>query len=81
MGIQHPKSGQHPAPFGSTGRYAGDQLSVDHIIPRAKVPQLDNVIANLELLPLRVNASKRDKMGSRQRALTKKLRQAGQLRP
>ena len=32
--------------------YAGDQLSVDHIIPRAVVPELDNVIANLELMPL-----------------------------
>jgi hypothetical protein len=37
------------------GPYKGEQLSVDHIIPRALVPELDNVIANLELMPLRVN--------------------------
>jgi hypothetical protein len=30
-----------------TGPYKGDQLSVDHIVPRAVVPELDNVIANL----------------------------------
>ena len=28
------------------------------IIPRAVVPELDNVIANLELMPLRMNESK-----------------------
>jgi hypothetical protein len=28
---------------------------VDHIIPRAVVPELDNVIANLELMPLHLN--------------------------
>ena len=33
------------------GPYKDDQLSVDHIIPRAVVPELDNVIANLELMP------------------------------
>jgi hypothetical protein len=35
------------------GPYKGDELSVDHIVPRAVVPELDNVIANLELMPLR----------------------------
>jgi hypothetical protein len=28
---------------------------VDHIIPYAVAPQLDHVIANLELMPLRMN--------------------------
>ena len=37
------------------GPYKGDELSVDHIVPRAVVPELDNVIANLELMPLRMN--------------------------
>ena len=35
------------APTVMKGPYKGDQLSVDHIIPRAVVPELDNVIANL----------------------------------
>ena len=36
-----------------------------------------NVIANLELMPLRLNISKKDKMGERQAALMVKLREAG----
>jgi len=37
------------------GPYKGDQLSVDHIIPRVVVLELDNVIANLESMPMRMN--------------------------
>jgi hypothetical protein len=59
------------------GPYAGDQLSVDHIIPYAAVPQLDHVIANLELMLLRMNIGKRDTMGERQQALARRLRGAG----
>jgi hypothetical protein len=67
------------APTVRRGPYAGDQLSVDHIIPRAVVPELDNVIANLELMPLRMNESKNDKIGARQVALGKELHAAGLL--
>lgn len=61
------------------GPYAGDILSVDHIIPRSVAPSLDNTIANLELMPLRVNRSKGDKIGDRQRDLAIKLHAAGLL--
>jgi hypothetical protein len=61
------------------GPYKGDQLSVDHIIPRAVCPELDNVIANLELMPLRVNEKKNSNVGQRQRDLAKKLCGAGLL--
>ena len=61
------------------GPYKGDQLSVDHIIPRAVVPELDNVIANLELLPLRANERKNASIGQRQRDLAKKFHEAGLL--
>lgn len=61
------------------GPYSGDAVSVDHIIPRATAPELDNVIANLELMPLRLNQSKNDKIGDRQRNLAKQLRAAGLL--
>jgi hypothetical protein len=50
---------------------------VDHIIPFAVAPQLDKVIANLELMPLRLNIGKRDRMGQRQSALHQRLREAG----
>ncbi len=43
------------------------------------VPELDNVIANLELMPLRMNESKNAHIGDRQRDLAKKLFQAGLL--
>lgn len=46
---------------------AHSRLSVDHIIPRAVVPELENVIANLELMPLRLNESMNAKIGDRQR--------------
>jgi hypothetical protein len=61
------------------GPYAGDQLSVDHIIPRAVVPELDNVIANLELMPMRANSRKNANVGQRQRDLALKLNKAGLL--
>lgn len=55
------------------------QLSVDQIIPRSVVPELDCVIANLELLPLKLSELKNAKIGQRQRALAEKLPKAGLL--
>ena len=52
---------------------------MDHIVPRAGVPELDNVIDNLKLTPLRMNESKNDKIGDRQRDMAKKSYQAGLL--
>jgi hypothetical protein len=67
------------APLVTRGPYAGDVASVDHIIPRAVAPELDCVVANLELLPLRMNESKNAKVGARQQDLAKRLRAAGLL--
>lgn len=61
------------------GPYQGDQLSVDHIIPRTVAPELDCVIANLELMPQRMNLSKGDRVGARQVDLARKLVKAGLL--
>jgi hypothetical protein len=55
---------------------SGDELSVDHIVPRSKYPQLDNVIANLELMPLRANVSKNDTFGQRQSEMLKRFQEA-----
>jgi hypothetical protein len=41
--------------------------------PLAVAPQFEKVIANLELMPLRMNIGKGDKMGQRQSALLQKL--------
>ena len=61
------------------GPYRGEKLSVDHIIPRAVVPELDNVIANLELMPLKLNEEKNAGLTARQVDLARKLHQAGLL--
>ena len=53
-------------PVVTVGPYAGDWLSVDHIVPRALYPQLDNVLANLEFMPMRLNRAKSDSFGQRQ---------------
>ena len=61
------------------GPYAGDHTSVDHIIPFVVVPELDHTIANLELMPSRMNSSKRDAIGPRQRTLAEQFFRAGLL--
>ena len=76
-GLDEMKRGK--APTVQRGPYQGDQLSVDHIIPRAVCPELDNVMANLELMPARMNSAKRDAVGERQVELARKLNAAGLL--
>ena len=76
-GLAEMRRGQ--APRVRRGPYEGDELSVDHIIPRAVVPELDNVIANLELMPLKMNEGKNAKVGARQLSLARKLHKAGLL--
>ncbi len=61
------------------GPYAGEVLSVDHIIPRSIALELDNVIANLELMPLSLNQRKGNKVTSRQVSLARKLHAEGVL--
>lgn len=67
------------APTVRKGPYAGQIISVDHIIPRSVCPELDNVIANLELMPLGLNQGKADKITSRQVDFARKMRDAGLL--
>ena len=76
-GMSDMRRGQSPTI--QRGSFQGDQLSVDHIIPRAVCPELDNVIANLELMPLRANQSKNAKVGSRQLQKAQELHRAGLL--
>lgn len=73
-GLAEMRRGRSPAV--TRGPYAGDELSVDHIIPFSVRPEFDKVIANLELMPLRMNQRKGDKMGERQLNLMSKLRNA-----
>jgi hypothetical protein len=68
------------APTITRGPYAGEKLTVDHIIPRAVAPTLDKVLANLELMPHSINIRKGVKIGQRQIDLANKLEAAGLLR-
>lgn len=77
VGLKDMHRGQSPTI--RNGPYTGDELSVDHIVPYAVAPELDNIIANLELMPQRMNSRKRDKMGVRQVEYAKKFRVAGLL--
>jgi hypothetical protein len=67
------------APTITRGPYAGEKLTVDHIIPRAVAPALDKVLANLELMPHSLNIRKGAKIGQRQIDLANKLQDAGLL--
>lgn len=69
------------APTITRGPYAGEKLTVDHIIPRAVAPALDKVLANLELMPHSLNIRKGAKIGQRQIDLANKLQAAGLLTP
>jgi len=64
-------------PIVKMGPYAGDSLSVDHIVPRAKYPELDNVLANLEMMPMQLNRAKGDSFGQRQQYELGRFRDAG----
>jgi hypothetical protein len=67
------------APTIRRGPYKGDELSVDHIIPIHIAPTLENVIANLELMPTRMNSQKKDAVGDRQVSLAKDMNKVGLL--
>ena len=69
------------APVIKRGPYAGEKLTVDHIIPRAVAPSLDKLLANLELMPNSLNIRKSAKIGQRQVDLANKLLAAGVLTP
>ena len=69
------RGGQSPTT--KRGRREGDELNVDHIIPFAVCPELDNVIANLELMPPETNGKKNNKVGERQVSRAEKPHAAG----
>jgi hypothetical protein len=57
------------APTITHGPYSGDVVEVDHIIPRAIAPELDERLYNLEFMPKTMNRQKSDGIGQRQKAL------------
>jgi len=61
------------------GPYAGELAEVDHIVPRAHALELENEIANLELLPSTLNRRKGAKIGRRQLDYARRFHAAGLL--
>lgn len=61
------------------GPYAGQAAEVDHIVPRSLAPEVENELANLELLPAEPNRRKSDRVGERQLAYARQLHAAGLL--
>lgn len=76
-GMERLRRGASPSVM--RGPYAGEKLTVDHIIPRAVTPSLDLVLANLELIPHSLNIRKGAKIGQRQIDLANKLHSASLL--
>ncbi|HXG49071.1 MAG TPA: hypothetical protein VNO52_15715 [Methylomirabilota bacterium] len=83
LGLLTPENREHlrrgRAAIVTRGPYAGEAAEIDHIVPRSLAPELDNELANLELLPQPLNRRKSDRVGPRQLAHAEKLRAAGLL--
>jgi hypothetical protein len=67
------------SPTVGRGPYRGEKAEVDHIVPRARAPELDKDFANLELLPVSLNRRKAGRVTDRQAAFAKRLAHAGVL--
>ena len=65
------------APTITSGPYAGEIVTGDHIIPRSVCPELDNYLFNLEFLPSTLNQRKSNKVGERQLQLGRKWNRVG----
>ena len=51
------------------GEHAGEKVALDHVLPRAVVPELDACFYNLEILAAKVNRAKSAKITEREVAL------------
>ena len=65
------------APVVTRGPYRGEPVHVDHIVPLAHAWDVDNELANLELLPRSLNCAKGAKVGERQLDYARKFQAAG----
>lgn len=67
------------SPVISRGPSAGEKAEVDHIVPRAHAPEIENEFANLELMPASLNRRKSDSIGRRQLDWARKVHASGLL--
>ena len=59
------------------GPYSGDRVEIDHIVPVSLAPELGNELANLEMMPGKLNRAKSNKVGQRQLSYADKFLAAG----
>jgi hypothetical protein len=74
-GLADMRRGQSPTV--KRGEFIGQEMSIDHIIPRAEAPELDTALANLELMPLKMNMAKSAKLEARQIEFARRFVAAG----
>lgn len=67
------------SPVITKGGHAGDFIALDHILPRAVVPELAARFFNLEALPARENLAKSAKIGKREVVLARQWNHEGLL--
>lgn len=76
-GMADMRRGQSPTV--ARGPSQGQELTIDHIVPLHYAPELDRCMANLEVLPQRLNSRKKDQIGPRQLSTAQSFHQAGLL--
>ena len=54
------------SPTITKGEHAGDSVALDHVLPRAVVPELAARFYNLEAIPAKANLAKSAKVGQRE---------------
>ena len=72
QGMAELRKGGSPAI--AKGDHAGDGIALDHMLPRAVVPELAARFYNLEAIPAKANLQKSNKIGQRELELARKWR-------
>jgi hypothetical protein len=67
------------SPAITKGAHAGDSIALDHVLPRAIVPELAARFYNLEALPVQVNRAKSANITEREIALARRWHREGLL--
>lgn len=61
------------------GPHTGQEVEIDHIVPVSLAPEAGNELANLEMLPEKLNQQKSNRVTERQREFARRLAAAGLL--
>ena len=67
------------SPTISKGEHAGTDIALDHVLPRAVVPELAARFYNLEAIPAKENLAKSAKIGKRELNLARRWKRDGLL--